>query len=360
MSEEGNRITAVRSHPILELTRIRILEFFREPEALFWTFGFPVLLALALGVAFRDRPPDPVPTAVTGDAPSVAWLQRALSGKPFRILPLGKDEADRALRTGKADVLLTLRPGSGPERPNVVYRFDPTRPEARLARVLVEDSVQRAMGRKDPVPSGEEHETRPGARYIDFLLPGLIGMNLMGSGMWGVGFAVVQARVKKLLKRFAATPMRRPHYLLSFLLSRLALLTVEMVVLVGFGWLLFGVRVHGSLLDLAVVALVTSLAFLAIGLFTSARPRTVEAVSGWMNLIMLPMWVFSGSFFSYSRFPESFHPAIRLLPLTAANDALRLVMLEGASLWVIRQELLILGAWGILGFVLAVKLFRWQ
>jgi ABC-type multidrug transport system permease subunit len=206
----------------------------------------------------------------------------------------------------------------------------------------------------------EETIAEPGARYIDFLIPGLIGLNLMGSGMWGLGFAIVSARGKKLLKRFAATPMRRSHYLLSFVLSRLIFLALEVAALVGFAWLVFGVVIRGSLIDVAVCAVVGALAFSGLGLLVAARPRTVEGVSGLMNFVMLPMWLLSGTFFSAARFPQWFQPLIKALPLTALNDVLRAVMNDGASLVSHGTQLAIVLAWGVVSFVVALRIFRWQ
>jgi ABC-type multidrug transport system permease subunit len=170
-----------------------------------------------------------------------------------------------------------------------------------------------------------------GARYVDFVVPGLLGMNLMGSGIWGLGFAIVDARRKKLLTRLAATPMSRTQYLASFVLSRLTMLIIEVALLLGFAVLVFGVPVRGSLAGLAGICLLSSLAFGALGLLLASRARTVEGVSGLMNLVMLPMWIFSGVFFSAARFPDVLQPFIQMLPLTAVIDALRASMLEGAG-----------------------------
>lgn len=349
----------VRFSPLRELTRTRILEFFREKEALFWTFGFPVLLALALGSAFRSAPPEKPRLAVLGEAAAVRRVETLL-GTEAHLESLSEKEAEKSLGKGKLDLLVLARtdPAGGP--PRVTYRYDPTRGDSRYARLVTDNLLQRAAGRRDALPAGESPFTRPGSRYIDFLIPGLIGLNLMGSGMWGIGYAVVEARVNKLLKRYAATPMRRAHFLLAYILSRLVLLLPEMFALVGFGWLLFGVKVHGSLVDLAVVALATSFAFAGLGLLVAARPRTTEVVMGWMNLVMLPMWVFSGAFFSYVRFPESFHPFIRALPLTAANDAMRMIVNDGLPLTAAWSEMAVLAAWCAGGFLLALRWFRWQ
>jgi ABC-2 type transport system permease protein len=356
--------------PLAELTRARILEFVREPEAIFWVFVFPVLMALALGIAFRSRPAGEVSVGVVVDEPARATIAAEL-GLPVDTLiarleaapgldvqVLDSRAAALALRKARVGVVMLLEP-AGPHLP-ITYRFDESRPEGRAARLALDDAVQRALGRQDVVATREQPVAPPGSRYIDFLIPGLVGLNLMGSGMWGIGFSIVSARTRKLLKRFAATPMRRSHYLASFALSRLMFLALEVIAVVGFGWVIFGVRVRGSLLDLALVSVLGAATFAGIGLLVAARPKTIEGVSGWMNLVMLPMWLLSGTFFSYERFPALVLPLIRALPLTALNDSLRAVMNDGLGLAAIWGPLLILLAWGGSTFLVAVRIFRWQ
>jgi ABC-2 type transport system permease protein len=338
--------------PLLQLTLARFREQLRQPEVLFWVFAFPLLLAVALGLAFRNRPPDVVRVAVE-EAPGADSLATALertSGFSVSVLPAGT--AAERLRTGAVAVVVV--PG-----PALAYRFDPTRSESRLARLATDDALQRALGRRDVREARDEIVTERGARYIDFLIPGLLGLNLMGTGMWGLGYAVVDARRRKLMKRLMASPMRRSQYLLSFIAARLVLLIPEVGILVGFGALAFGVPVRGSLVTLALVALMGALCFAGLGLLTASRVQTVEAVSGLMNLVMLPMWVLSGVFFSSANFPAAMQPFIRALPLTALNDALRGVMLEGASLPALAVPVGICLAWGVVSFTSALKIFRW-
>jgi ABC-type multidrug transport system permease subunit len=185
-------------------------------------------------------------------------------------------------------------------------------------------------------------------------------MNLMGSGIWGIGFAIVDSRSKRLLKRLMATPMSRSEFLLSFLLSRLFFLVLEVLALVGFGALVFGVPLRGPLIDLGIICLVSALAFGALGLLIAARAKTIEGVSGLMNLVMLPMWIFSGVFFSSSTFPDAVQPLIKLLPLTAAIDALRANMLEGTAISGLGMEMAIVSGWLVVSFFAALKLFRWR
>jgi ABC-2 type transport system permease protein len=352
--------TSKPSYPLLELTLARMREFVREPEALFWVFVFPILLAFALGIAFRNTTPEPTRTAITA-GPLAREIADALSqptGIQAKVLPA--EEAVRELRTGKVDLVVggTNEPGSA--FPSIEYRYDPTRAEGRAARLVVNDALQRAFGRKEVAAARDSTTIEPGARYIDFLIPGLIGLNLMGSGMWGVGFVVVQSRTQKLLKRLAATPMRRSHFLLSFMLSRLVFLVCEVVAVLAFASIAFDVAVRGSLLDLAILSFVGAMMFAGLGLLIAARCKTIEGVSGWMNLVMLPMWLLSGTFFSAARFPAMLQPFIKALPLTALNDALRAVINEGRPLYASWVEVGILFAWGLASFIIALRIFRWQ
>jgi len=346
-----------KNSSMVQLTLVRFREFIREPEAVFWTFVFPILLAAGLGIAFRQRGPNKVQIGVVGNAASVAAVVNALKQDSTLVVEtLDDSAAARALRTGK--VALLVVPGSA--RDSVRYVYDRGRSDAVSARVLVDRAVQAGAGRVDPVRASDTYVTEAGSRYIDFLIPGLLGMNLMGGSIWGIGFSIVTARGKKLLKRFMATPMSRSQYLLSFLASRLVFLILEVVTLVGFGHFAFGIPLRGSLVTLFLISLFGAISFGGLGLLAASRARTVEAVSGIMNFIMLPMWIFSGVFFSSSNFPQVVQPFVKALPLTAVNDALRANMLEGASLAALSPQLLVIIVWGVVTFFAALKLFRWR
>ncbi len=333
---------------------VRVREFVREPEAVFWTFVFPILMAGGLGIAFKNRPSEVTRVAVLASAPRADSLARALQAdRALAVRVLDDSAAARELRTGRVALVLVL----GPDR--MEYRYDDTRPEGVIARRVVDDAVQRLAGRVDPVPIGEAHVRERGARYIDFLVPGLLGMSLMGSGIWGIGFSIVDARRRRLLKRLVATPMSRGAYLASFVCSRFLVLVLEVGVLLGFAVLAFGVPLRGAFGTLVLVSVLSALAFGAIGLLVASRARTIEGASGLMNLAMVPMWVFSGIFFSSSRFPEPIQPFVQALPLTAVNDALRANLLEGAGFAQLSPELAVIVAWLLGSFVLALRLFRW-
>jgi ABC-type multidrug transport system permease subunit len=355
-----------RYSPMAQLMLARLREFYREPEAVFWVYGFPILIVVALGIAFRNKPVERITVDVQtapGSEAAVEFVRQSLA-EDERYVVAVHDEAEcrLRLRTGRADlVVVPPRPGGRWWQPRrYEYRFDPTRPEGALARSRVDDTLQRAEGRTDRFQPTDGVLDEPGGRYIDFLVPGLLGMSLMGGGLWGVGFGIVDLRIRKVLKRFLATPMRKSDFLLGILVSRLLFMVPEVLLLLLFAWLVFGVAVQGGLLAIALVILLGSLAFAGIGLLVASRAQTLEAVSGLMNLVMLPMWVLSGIFFSSERFPASAQPFIQALPLTPLIDALRHISQEGATLASQWPQLAILAAWGAGSFFLALRWFRWN
>ena len=350
MSSAGSGLRS-SLHSLGQLTLVRIREFTREPEAVFWAVFFPVLLTAALGVAFSGGSTEVI--AVVTTSPEIA---RALEHDPaLAVRRLDEHGATHELRSGRAALAAVPAPDGG-----IVYRYDDTNPEGRTARMLVDRAIQRAAGRVDPAPVRDDLLREAGSRYVDFVVPGLVGLGIMSNALWGLGFSIVDSRRRKLTKRLVATPMSRAHYLLSFLLWRMMILVIEVGVPIGFGALAFGVPVRGRFIDLVVICVMSSLSFSALGLLVAARPRTIEAVSGLMNLVQVPMWILSGVFFSAQRFPEFVQPFIQLLPLTAVIDALRAHMLQGATLLQLAPQLGTLTGWVVVCFALAMKLFRWR
>jgi ABC-2 type transport system permease protein len=341
----------------LHLLIARMRELQREPEVVFWVFVFPLLLATGLGIAFRNKPADASSVAIVtgaGAQATEALLQRSPQHSSFKVDLLDGDSARKGFRLGKYD--LVIEPDG---RGGLRYRYDPARPESVLARAAVNDALQAAAGRKDVVATALVTSSEPGSRYIDFLIPGLLGMNLMNSGMWGIGFALVDMRQRKLLKRFVGTPMRRGDFLLALLSSRLVLMIIEIGLLLTLGVIVFHMRVLGSIFAIILLGSVGAICFGGVGLLTASRAQKIESVSGLMNLVMMPMWIFSGVFFSYERFPVVIQPLIKVLPLTALNDALRASILEGTPLIHQWPRLLVMGLWGGISFVLALRWFRW-
>jgi len=355
-SERKRKTDDVSLSPLKELIKTRLREFYREPAIVFWVFVFPLLMAVGLGAAFRSKE-IPVPIIAVVVEQTVPELKSAadslLTSKRVDARALSAQEARQSLRKGRVDLVVTV--GS-----DIEFRFDPKKESGPVARLIADNVLQAAAGRTDPLKTSERQETEPGSRYIDFLIPGLIGMNLMGSSMWGIGFNLVVARKRRLLRRYAVTPMKRSHFLLSYLVSRSMFLVIELVILVTFGALMFGTLVQGSYLALLLMSVLGASAYAAIGMMIGARLENTETANGWMNFVQLPMYVLSGAFFSYERFPEWMHRPIELLPLTAIVNGLRSIYNEGAHLVDLGFELSVLLAWIVVCLAIAKRTFRWQ
>jgi ABC-type multidrug transport system permease subunit len=337
---------------LLALTRARLIVFVREPEAIFWVFVFPLVLAAVLGWAFRSGGSPPSRVAVA-PGPGAEALAERLAADGSLELARGepREELERRLARGALDlVVLPAEDGAWS------VRLDPARSEAELARLR----VLRALDPERSPDPAVDQVTERGSRYVDFLFPGLVGMNVMGTSVWLIGFAVADLRQRKLLKRLLVTPMRRSTFIASLLSARLVFLVLEVLVLVLFGSLALGVPFRSNPLVYLGLCLTAAVAFAGIGGAATARVKTIQGASGVINLVLMPMWLGSGVFFSYERFPEALHPVLRALPLTALNDALRALQLEGRGLAAVLPELGVLLAWGMVSFAVALKTFRWE
>jgi ABC transporter DrrB family efflux protein len=337
---------------------MRVTVFLREPEAIFWVFVFPIVLAAVLGFAFRRTGLQPSRIGVVGTA-EADGIAQALSGEPHVevVRYSAAEAAERDLRRAVIDLLVEARAAGTDQPPRVA--LDPARGEAETARLRLVAALNRASGAQPEIALAFQPVTEKGSRYIDFLFPGLLGMNLMGTGLWGIGFAIADARRRKFLRRLLVTPMRRSSFLLSFILSRLVFLALEVFALVLVGRWILGVPFRAGILDFALVVVLGAFTFAGIGILLASRARTIEGVSGLINLVMMPMWLGSGVFFSYERYPEVIRPILRALPLTALNDALRALMLDGDAAFAMLPKLAVLAVWCLLGFAVALRIFRW-
>jgi ABC-type multidrug transport system permease subunit len=343
-----------RHNAFIQLVLSHLRGYLREPEAIFWTYGFPLVMVVGLGLAFNSETEAVIGFTVSEEASAHPAVRTLGERSEFDVRILPAEQALGDLRRNRTPLVVSLDAGGGVE-----YFFDPTNPEGSAARLAVDDALQRAAGRRDALEWTDQRTDTPGSRYVDFLVPGLIGMNIMGAGLWGIGFSTVDLRVKHLLKRMVATPMKRSHFLLSLVSSRIVFFIPEMLFLLAAAHLLFGVPIAGSYASILSIAFLGSLTFAGLGLLTASRARRIESISGLMNLVMIPMWLGSGIFFSSERFPAFLQPFIQALPLTQLINALRAVILTGESLASQSTPLAILGAWSIVSYALALKFFRW-
>ncbi len=348
---------AVVDWPILVLVRTRLIEFTRKPAAVFWTYVFPLVMMFILGSAFRSQGnPHSEIGVVTG--PQQTQLVEQLSGSPeLKVSSLSPADGMNQLRSGR--IVLLIRPAPA-DSVGWEFLYDPARGGGRLAELQISEQLRNSNGTLESLPIITTPYSEPGGRYIDFLIPGLIGMTLLGGGLWGVGYAIVDMRIRKLLKRYLATPMRRSDFLLGIVFSRLLFMFPQVAMILVASYWAFSVKIHGSWLEFAGLVILGGLQFAGVGLLVASRAKSMETMSGLINLAMLPMWTLSGIFFSYQNFPEFLHWPIRLLPLTSLLDVLRGVMLDGASCWSFPIELSLVAAWTLGTFSLALYLFRWS
>jgi ABC-type multidrug transport system permease subunit len=347
-----------QSHPLVQLFLARFREFIRTPEAVFWGYGFPLVMIAALGLAFRSEPVQPAIVMIE-DGPGADAAAAAMNDPAaFRVLRGGAVECQRMLRSGKVEVVVIAK--TNQQGSAIEFRCDPTRPGSLAARDRANDALQRAAGRADPVSVSTSEISEPGSRYIDFLVPGLIGMGIMGGGIWGVGYAIVDMRIRQVLKRLLGTPMKKSHFVTAMMASRIVFKLPEIIAILLVGRLMFDVSSHGGYTLIALIVLIGAFQFSSIGLIIASRARTLEAVGGLMNLTMVPMWIGSGIFFSTERFPAAAQPIIKILPLTPLISSIRQVMQEGAGLVEILPNLALMLFWSVACFFVALKIFRWD
>jgi len=346
-------------HPILSITITRLKEFTRRPEALFWVYFFPVLMIIVLGNAFQNQTVETFHVDVIENEHSTDLIEGLSDQSRLEVHLVDTEESSRRLRSGKS-VLAIIANDNLNDQKQYVYRIDVKRPGAAAALNIVDDALQKAKGRVDAFTAQETPFDEPGGTYVDFLVPGLLGIGLMGGGMWGVGFAIVDMRIRKLLKRYMATPMRKSDFLISMILSRMVFMIPQIALTLLVAYWMFDFRIYGNYAAVIFLVVLGAFEFAAVGLMVGSRAQTMETASGLMNFVMLPLYTLCGAFFSYERFPEIFHPIIRWLPLTPIIDSLRAVMSEGEPLLAQWPEIVVMTVWSVIPFGIAMLIFRWR
>lgn len=369
---QGSAVSPVADWAIGVLIKTRFVEFTRKPAAVFWTYVFPLVMMVVLGSAFRSQGTPTQPVAIVEHAQASALAEKLQPSPWLKVEVLPEEVAVRQLRTGAIVSLIRVARGAAVEEggqgadsmdtgiPPWEVVYDPARPGGPMTELAIRQQLTASNQGPNTTPFQVVRFEEPGGRYIDFLVPGLIGMTLLGGGLWGVGYAIVDMRIRKLLKRYLATPMRKSDFLLGIVASRMLFMFPQVALILLVSRWVFGVINFGSWLELGLIILLGGLQFAGVGLLVASRTKTMESMSGLINLAMLPMWTLSGIFFSYQNFPEFLHWPIRLLPLTPILDAMRGVMLEGQSLTAFPVEMALILTWTLGTFLLALFTFRWN
>jgi len=339
------------NNSFINLVMIQLRELVRELDVLFWSLVFPIVLATVLGLAFANQEPVTHQVAVirnayTQDNPSV----RRLATMPAAFHFLYLSERDAFLRLKRGEVSLILEPRDSVQ---LTYHFDPQNQDAQAQYWQLEKKLAVAN------PTTVAPLRTQGSRYIDFLIPGLLAYGIMSSCIWGIGWNLIELRIRKLLRRIVATPLNRAEFLLAQFAVRLILSLIEVGVLFLFAYWFFGIRLQGTLAAGLAVFLVSNAAFGGIAVLVAARPDKTTVGNGIVSFVTLSMMTVSGIFFSYTHFPVWAVTFIRYLPLTLAADTARGVFNEGLGLFDIAGKLMALLSYGVVCFVVGLRWFRW-
>jgi ABC-2 type transport system permease protein len=341
---------------LINLILVNFKTFFREPAILFWAVFFPIILAWVLGVAFSNKGESLRTVYVTGDSaiPEKISGEKVLgqeTGNVYRIRfqKASEPEAIRAVKRGLITLFIEVKADS------LIYHFDPLNSDAQLTHLILERSfadVRASNTSIDPLKT-------TGTRYVDFLIPGMIALGIMNSCIWGIGWSLVESRMKKLLRRIVATPLNKTIFFSSQMITRIILGIFEITLLIAFSYFFFGTRITGSIPALVVVFLAGVFAFAGIAILMASRTSNTEVANGLVNAVTLPMMILSGVFFNYHNFPDWAIPIIQALPLTLVADSIRSIFIEGADLMEVLRPVLVLCAIGLVAFSAGLRVFKW-
>lgn len=364
--------------PLLQLIIVQFKTFIREPEVIFWSLLFPILMAWGLGMAFNkenesiitivqvknDQYPDSAfRSFMVGaneikniNSPSEKALEQdvtipGLGTNHYKIIDGTWEQAYVLLKRGVVNLVIEET------AEGLQYHFDPKSGEAKasylqFSGILKGKQAEFSHALIKPL-------SQKGTRYIDFLVPGLIAMGLMMSTMWGISYSLIEKRSKKLLRRLVATPMNKSSFMISQFAARFVLCTIEAMVLYLFARYFFDMTIEGNIPALIVLFCAGFFAFCGIALLLASRTSNTFVGNGIINLVVMPMMLLSGIYFSYHNFPDAIIPYIQALPLTMIADGIRSVFLEGAGWQELLKPIVILSTIGLVTFISGLKVFKW-
>jgi len=345
---------------ILAVLVARNREFYRDRTGLGWNIFMPILMVLAFAFIFSGEPGDQLKIGVvTADGVLPRSPTGLLALRHIRFVPFANvGPAIPKVERHQLDLLVDLR-----ARPPV-YWVNLESPQGYLAERLMLGAERAGLGTGGEPGSepGPERRTLSGAAvsYADWVLPGVLAMNVMFSSLWGVGWVIVRYRKNGVLRRLKATPLSPFEFLAAQVLSRLlVVLGASLVVYVGAA-LLLEFPMRGSYVALVLVYAAGALCLISLGLIVSSRLRTEELADGVLNLISWPMLLLSGVWFSMEGTSPAAQFVSRLSPLTHLVDAARQVMIDGAGVADVIPDVLLLAGLALALLALAARLFRWE
>ena len=344
------------SNAKIELLKLHFRSFFREPGIIFWAILFPILMAWVLGMAFTEK------TEIRKTVYLVGNLQLldTVAGKSYQVPGLDSPVTITFSREAQSDAITSLKRGIinvylEEDNGQIIYNYDPLNPDAVNTHLLIEKIFSGKRANNAEIKA----ITSTGNRYIDFLIPGLIALGIMNSCMWGISYNLIEYRMKKLLRRMLATPMKKSDFLLSQFTFRVIVCTIETILLVLFAVFFFDLTVQGSWIAFVLLFLAGIICFTGLAILIASRTQNSQVGNGLINAVILPMTVLSGIFFSYHNFPEWAQSVIKYLPLTILAEHIRAVFNEGAGIATISAPLAVLTITGVVCYGIGIRIFKW-
>jgi ABC-2 type transport system permease protein len=338
--------------------------YVRNPGAMFWTFAFPMLLLVGFGTIFRSGSTPALTLVVAGvdrQATPGRLMLQALGRTPLKLLELDPASADARWRRGETAAQLEPATGGGFTLKVNTYLAA----QGQMAAQVVQEAnlaVQIGQDGREPhwlpVLVESPGHTRSG-NYAAFLLPGLLGLNLLSMGLFSVGMVNVAYREKGKFRRLAVTPLPKWVFLMGQVLQRLAVAFLQAALLLALGYFAFGIDCQGSYLLLAAVLTLGTACFMTLGFALAGFAQTSETYAALANAFFFPMMLLSGVYFTLDSAPRWIQMAVQVLPMSPYLKTLRAVFNDGAGLAGHWAGLGVVAAWTVLGFAVAVKRFRW-
>ena len=326
----------------------RNTEFFRDRSALAWSVLLPVLIIIGFAYAFTEENPEKFKVALITSSQNSIANDRFKSTRFVKFIEV--DEIDSSLRKierHQVDLLFDAN--------TLNYWVNQTSPNGYIVeKLLIAAFADSGQALRRNLLQGDA------VRYLDWVIPGVIAMNMMWGALFGIGYVIVRYRKMGVLKRLRATPVTPVEFLTAQIMSRLWLLLVlNVLIYIGMDYFV-DFRMNGSYLDLFIVFTLGGICLICCGLVIAARISSEEVANGLLNLISWPMMFLSGIWFSL----EGAHPWMQkfalILPLTHVTDAAREIMIDGAGLTQIADHLLVLGGSSVVLLVIGAKIFRWE
>ncbi len=336
----------------------------KSPSSIIFTIAFPLVFILAFSF-LGNIEEQKIEIAFSEQTDTSSALFHQLIESEFVNYQYFDEDLDNKLREGKVTMLLNIQHSEDHEVYHIDFNIGNLNDQqmAKL-KMIIENIILKEKNINQTLISFEERKIEGNEfKPIDFILPGQLGFSLLAASIFGTAFVFFNLRTELVLKRFFATPIKRQYILLAEGASRMIFQLMGAVLIICIGYFGLGFTLANgfwSFLNMLVLSALALLVFMAFGFIISGIAKSSAVIPPISNILVLPQFLLAGTFFPIADFPAWLQPISKILPLTFLNDALRKIAFEGANLWMVKIEILVLLLWGIIGYAIAARLFKWE